>query len=271
MSLEEIVTDPQNGCILCMHAKQHFCRKCLKPVCNVFCSEQDPSSTNEMHRKHKEGDVRCISSGFECPMCSKKFMTQLELQSHIEIEHEQEQSLSLLSEASSGWINEGSTVQEKDDFISEVSTEYLLKEVDNDEHLLKQPDTSIIQTHGRIVQNLHNIDFDEDSDEDIEYNPINEENENDDEEQYVEEEEMYSCTSCDFETKYEHNFKRHKLNKHKGDDGVNSKRKKKNIEPIVPNKKTKQSEISISDLICDVCEINFTRKDNLKRHKLKKH
>ena len=219
---------------------------------------------------------------FECPMCSKIFMTQLKLQSHIEIEHEQEQSLSLLSEASSGWINDGSTIKETDDlsanFISEVSMEDLLKEVDNNEHGLQQPDacsndveTSIIQTHGRIVQNLQNIDFDEDSDEDIEYNPINEENKNDDEEQYVEEEEMYSCTSCDFETKYKHNFKRHKLNKHKGDDGVNSKRKKKNIEPIVPNKKTKQSEISISDLICDVCEINFTRKDNLKHHKLKKH
>ena len=123
VSLEESVTDPQNDCILCMHANQHFCRKCLKPVCNVFCSEQDSSSTNEMHRKHRVGDVRYISSGFECPMCSKKFMTQLELQSHIEIEHEQEKSLSLLSEASSGWINEGSTVQEKDDFISEVSME----------------------------------------------------------------------------------------------------------------------------------------------------
>ena len=60
---------------ICKDARQHVCRKYLKPVCNLVSSEQDPSSINEMHRVHKQGDIRCISYGFECPVCGRTFET----------------------------------------------------------------------------------------------------------------------------------------------------------------------------------------------------
>ena len=108
--------------------------------------------------------------------------------------------------------------------------EHLLQDIDNTEHILKQPDTcimdtSVIKTHRGISQIPQNIYFDEDSDENIEYNPVNGENE-DYEEQDVNEEEIYSCTSCDFESKYEQYFKRNKFTKHKGYDGQLSFQKK---------------------------------------------
>ena len=64
------------------------------------------------------------------------------------------------------------------------------------------------------------------------------------------------------------NLRRHKVKKLK-DDNSQTKRKRNHIE-TVPNKKTK-SDVNNSGLKCDVCNIGFTRKDNLKRHNLKKH
>ena len=46
-------------CELCDKAKVDKCRKCKKFVCVLFCSIQDPSSDNEIHRIHKPGDRRC--------------------------------------------------------------------------------------------------------------------------------------------------------------------------------------------------------------------
>ena len=49
--VDELVEETVGGvnCKICKDAKQHVCRKCFKPVCNLVCSEQDPSSINEMH------------------------------------------------------------------------------------------------------------------------------------------------------------------------------------------------------------------------------
>ena len=96
----------QKNCKLCNISQQHFCTKCKLPVCNLFCSIQDPSSTNEMHRIHKPGDIRCISQCFECPTCEESFSNSSSLQNHISKEHVQETSRSMISEAnSSSWMH----------------------------------------------------------------------------------------------------------------------------------------------------------------------
>ena len=61
-SLSEEQEPPQvsSSCQLCKEATQHNCRICGKPVCNLFCSIQDPNSDNERHRVHKNGDARCM-------------------------------------------------------------------------------------------------------------------------------------------------------------------------------------------------------------------
>ena len=45
------------------------------------------------------------------------------------------------------------------------------------------------------------------------------------------------------------------------------------IETVVPapNKKKKADGNQNENLNCDVCAAKFTRKDNLKRHKMRKH
>ena len=47
-------------CAVCNTTTQHVCVLCGKKVCQIFCSEQDPNSTNEYHRKHKDNDPRCV-------------------------------------------------------------------------------------------------------------------------------------------------------------------------------------------------------------------
>ena len=39
-------------CAVCNSTTQHVCSLCGKKVCQIFCSEQDPISTNESHDKH---------------------------------------------------------------------------------------------------------------------------------------------------------------------------------------------------------------------------
>ena len=91
-------------CDLCINSTQHRCRKCDKPVCQLFCSDPDPNSSNVMHRVHKAGDSRCIQQQFECPSCGETFETATGLQIHIENNHVQEASLRLLSfNSTSDW------------------------------------------------------------------------------------------------------------------------------------------------------------------------
>ena len=50
---------------------------------------------------------------------------------------------------------------------------------------------------------------------------------------------------------------------------INHLREKKNTVKYIQNKKKKTNVTN--NLNCDVCECKFTRKDNLKRHKINKH
>ena len=100
----EMVMEARACCPLCLTSK-HSCRKCNKTVCNLYCSEQDPSSDSEMYRVHRIGDIRCVSLGFECPTCGETFQVSSALQKHMTTDHEHETSGSILSEAnSSNWM-----------------------------------------------------------------------------------------------------------------------------------------------------------------------
>ena len=66
----------------------------------------------------------------------------------------------------------------------------------------------------RIAQNLENVDFEDDSDDDTEWAPTQEDVllVDDDESNPVEKEQpgKFSCTECDFKTKYEFSLIRHR-------------------------------------------------------------
>ena len=70
-------------CAVCASTTQHFCVLCEKKVCVIFCSVQDPNSTNEYTRKHRENDPRCSNNKFTCPICEKKFAKENELKFHM--------------------------------------------------------------------------------------------------------------------------------------------------------------------------------------------
>ena len=67
--------------------------------------------------------------GYECPICLQMFKAPEEMQTHIDDQHEQEVSLSLLSEASSGWMN--STYHETDSSAVQSISELLTDLVDD--------------------------------------------------------------------------------------------------------------------------------------------
>ena len=105
----EEVSFLQETCDLCNVAEQsrnpqHRCRLCKNVVCNLFCSIQDPTSDNQMHRIHKPGHWICqqIQGGFDCPYCEKKVSSQRNLDDHISENHEHPSysSFTLLSEGS---------------------------------------------------------------------------------------------------------------------------------------------------------------------------
>ena len=148
-----------------------------------------------MHRVHKQGDTRCISSGFECPMCGRTFETSGNSQDHIEGNHEQDSSLSRISVASSGWMDDTNNAKGNKSFGEKMLSEnedsqtQNLTEVNHSpesslEELLIEDEfdiTSVFHTQKRIVQNLKDINFEEDSDDDNEWNPNEEEDEENEE------------------------------------------------------------------------------------------
>ena len=79
-------------------------------ICSIFCSIPDPTSDNEMHRVHREGDLRCSLGknqnpiSFHCPKCTSIFTNNDKLQSNITQSHEEFdtsfQTMSLVSEGS---------------------------------------------------------------------------------------------------------------------------------------------------------------------------
>ena len=97
---------------------------------------------------------------------------------------------------------------------------------------------SEISVQKRIKQNLANINFDEDSDDDNEYSPT------------IEEEEEFEALNI----------------------ATKQQRKRKNETDLPqPKKKTKPLPKADTSLSCELCQITYSRKDNLKRHVLKKH
>ena len=201
-------------------------------------------------------------------MCGKTFKTSESLQYHIGKEHEQEPSLSLISEASSGWMDESSRVIEKEspqDQTSAVDLEEWLMEHqiidDKSGNILSEIENPPIQTQKEIVQNLRDVNFDDDSDEDNEWNPNGDEEEDEFDEEYC-------CTKCEYQTKHEHMLQKHMLTHHISFTQTN---RKIAVDIVVPNKKKKDNLSQSDTFVCDVCETKFTRRDNLQRHKLKKH
>ena len=308
-NLEEDVS-PANHliiCEMCEKSTQHACRICNKPVCVINCSVEDPNSTNEMHRVHKTGDKRCTNSAFECPSCSKLFSTPKELQVHIERHHPQESSLSLISEASSlsgmyvncticdkkfenelhmnhhrvrvheygetcnlypceecgfsagdiDTLNEHVGNGHNETFSASHEAEKLLSEEFDETSLSEEFDVHEIPVQKRIKQNLREINFEDDSDDDREWEPTLEEEDD--------------------------------LTKEIEDLRSNKKRKLKNtqseLKSAPPKKKVKEHEKALicdapakkkmkdtnNLLFCEFCDVTFSRKDNLKRHVLKKH
>ena len=110
--------------------------------------------------------------------------------------------------------------------------------------------------HKRIVQNLKGIDFEDDSDDDIEWTPTK---------SCSEAEIFHSCNFCEFQTKYPNNLERH-TQLHQND----RKRKKENT---ASQKATlKKQKLNMEESFpCDECGFIFTRKGNLKRHQINKH
>ena len=101
-----------------------------------------------------------------------------------------------------------------------------------------------IEVNTRIAQNLQEVDFDNDSDEDVEWTPNK-----DDEKLLIEKEDIskektvtkgvYSCNKCDFITKYEYSLTRHVENH-------NVKRKlTSSLEYDVPTKRTKVDKLAL--------------------------
>ena len=77
-----------NDCEFCQIGTQHMYRICSQPVCNLFCSVQDPTSDNEIHRVHKHGDPRCLAvEEYSCSDCGNVYKSEEHLNIHNEIVH----------------------------------------------------------------------------------------------------------------------------------------------------------------------------------------
>ena len=70
-------------CDVCDGTTQHFCIICNKNVCNIFCSEQDPDSTNELRRRHRLNDPRCKKEQFTCYICDEVFLKKISFDAHM--------------------------------------------------------------------------------------------------------------------------------------------------------------------------------------------
>ena len=167
--------------------------------------------------------------------------------------HNEEESLTLPSEAGSEWSILNRSVGETENVEKQFDdSEHIDIEIDENrsvgeaDEVEKQIDAIEIEetvaeniefsppyTRKRIRQNLNDVDFSQDSDDDLEW-------------------------SADTEDDDDHRESSHTKNS-------NPKRKKLNIS----SESRKQK--ATSEFKCDDCEVSFTRKDNLKRHVNKKH
>jgi hypothetical protein len=142
-------------------------------------------------------------------------------------------------------------------FSASHEAEKLLSEEFDETSLSEEFDVHEIPVQKRIKQNLREINFEDDSDDDREWEPTLEEEDD--------------------------------LTKEIEDLRSNKKRKLKNtqseLKSAPPKKKVKEHEKALicdapankkmkdtnNLLFCEFCDVTFSRKDNLKRHVLKKH
>ena len=148
------------SCAVCNTTTQHVCVLCGKKVCQIFCSEQDPNSTNEYHRKHFDEhmnnhnetsyeELTQISNASEslwryvpCLSCGENFENELDLKIHQDNDHTEE-----LKCQECGYKTSNRSMMEN--HVKDIHTKNIYQK--------------------RIKQNLFNVDFEEESDD--EYHP----------------------------------------------------------------------------------------------------
>ena len=284
-------------CNLCKMSSQHQCRKCLKPVCNLFCSVQDPDSDNESHRVHKPGDTRCNSwqSGyFVCPRCEETFASTSILEVHLKNTHEYFQTsfqmFSLISDGSLSDIFETCRICDKkfQNELDVVNHQQRVHEYGERFELYTCKDCGfrgtdmediqrhIFEEHSKIINDLEELgitrlpeiskrrkhDF---SDLEI--------NENGDIEVEEDIDDVYIATNDELLLLEEEDLvktvevRKRLRSKRKPEVALDVKEKKKR--KMVTEEREKIE--SKSNLNCNFCDSQYTRRDNLNRHIKNKH
>ena len=188
----------------------------------------------------------------KCTLCEKRFQTESDMEFHVQRFHEYGEECALYPCELCGY--RGQDVDALRGHISEYHEENTEK---SSIHIQDSPEVvPDLVVHKRIVQNLKGIDFDEDSDDDIEWTPTK---------NCSEAEILFSCNFCEFQTKYPNNLERHKQ-LHQN----NKKRKKENTTSHKGTLKKQKIDVEES-FLCDFCCFIFNRKGNLKRHQVNKH
>ena len=147
--------DPIN-CAVCNSTTQHVCILCGKKVCQIFCSKQDPNSSNEYQRKHMENDPRCTPMKFNCPFCDEEFVNKNNFDDHMNNHNETsyEEITQLSSSEDSLWKYS----------LCKLCGEKFDNELDVKEHMDKMHMTNNLYGK-RIKQNLAGIDLEEESED----------------------------------------------------------------------------------------------------------
>ena len=180
-------------CAVCNSTTQHVCVLCGKNVCQIFCSEQDPNSTNEYHRKHKDNDPRCVEP-FTCSVCDERFPSKTNFDNHMNNHNETSyEELTQLSSASESLLSYVSCKSCGEKFENELDLKihhdnHHTEELKCQECSFKTNNQSMMENHvrdihpkniyqKRIKQNLLNVDLEEESEDEYQPSDFDEENE----------------------------------------------------------------------------------------------
>ena len=175
----------------------HICRVCGNVVCN-FCSKQDPDSDNEMHRVHS--NLSQCSDTFEssltvfaCPHCDEILTTTKDLNNHIQAKHPQ-------------------------GFESIASLSQIAKELEDNTN------TTLDETEAQAQagKTLSDEDEDEEWKKSVEDEKLLMED--------TEDEFMYSCERCKYETIWEDQLAKHIKWQHSNEIREERRNKRKAIE-----------------------------------------
>ena len=110
-------------------------------------------------------------------------------------------------------------------------------------------ESPVFVVNKRIQQNLNVEDLENNSDEEEDWNPREDD-----------EDDIFACVECDYTNKNES-----RLRDHMKEHMTKSNPKKKAV-PSKSSTSKKLKEVSNSELTCDQCKKEFSRKDSLKRH-----